>query len=137
MTLMELTGHEAGIIVYPDSKTVAVYWWGNCDDNQIPVMSPLGEPMPWNEGDGIFDGVSASAFKDARELIPGSVWLTDETDSEGNRIADTDLDIVHDTFYDIPRMFLGGEGYENPEDFEGKAYSLNDGRIILALDMWN
>lgn len=137
MTLMQLTGHEAGIIIYPNSKTVAVYNWGQCDDNQVPIMSPLGEPMPWDEGEDVFNGVTEARFADARQLFPGSVWLTDETDENGTRIADTDLDIVYDYFSDICRMFLGGEGYEQPEDFEGTAYTLRDGRIILALDMWN
>ena len=137
MNLMELTGHEAGIIVYPDSNSVAVYNWGQCDDNQIPILSPLGEPVNWPEAEDVFDGVTSARFADARELIPGIFWLTDETDEQGNRFATTDLDIVYDRFYDISRMFLGGEGYTSPEDFEGTAYTLRDGRVILALDMWN
>ena len=50
MTLMELTSREAGIIIY-GGHTVGVFNWGRCDDNQIPVLSPFGEPIPWPEAD--------------------------------------------------------------------------------------
>lgn len=136
MTLMELTGHEAGIIVYPNSNSVAVYNWGQCGENRIPIMTQLGEPMPWPEEEDVFEGVREARFADVRELLPGSVWLTDETDARGNRIADTDLDIVYDEDGDIMQMFLGSEYYTEPRDFEGTAYTLRDGRVILALDMW-
>ena len=39
MTLMELTGHEAGIIVYENGDVIVVNW-NQCDDDCVPVLSP-------------------------------------------------------------------------------------------------
>ena len=125
MTLMELTNHEAGIIVY-GGNTVGVFNWGTCDDNQIPVLSPLGLPMPWPEVDDVFDGVTEAAVKDIRTVIPGRIWL-----EEGE--AETDLDIVYDEDGDLPRLFLEDL---DPVDCEGTVFSLRDGRKIIAPSMW-
>ena len=43
MTLMELTGHEAGIIIYGDNS-VGVFNWGNYDENRIPILAPRRHP---------------------------------------------------------------------------------------------
>lgn len=125
MTLMELTNHEAGIIVY-SGNTVGVFNWGNCDDNQIPVLSPLGLPMPWPEADDVFEDVTEAAVKDIRTVIPGRIWLEDGE-------AGTDLDIIYDEDGDLPRLFL-----EQLDDFEyeGYVYTLKDGRKIIVPDMW-
>lgn len=134
MTLMELTGHDAGIILY-GGDTVAVANWGNLDDDQIPMLSPFGGQMiGWTE-DGIYDDVQYRRVSDWRKLLPGSVWLTEETDNGGARIADTDMDIVFDQFSDIARAFLE-EGYCDG-DFEATVYDISDGRSIIAPDMWN
>lgn len=125
MTLRELTNHEAGIIVY-GGNTVGVFNWGNCDDNQIPVLSPLGLPMPWPEADDVFDDVTEAAVKDIRTAIPGRIWLE-------NGEAETDLDIVYDPNNDLPRLFLE---QLDKMDYECYVYTLKDGREIIAPDMW-
>ena len=126
MTLMELTGHESGIIVYGD-HTVGVFNWGTYDDNQLPVLSPIGTPMAWPEGDDVFVGVTESHLDDFRSEIPGSIWKEDE-------LVDTDLDIVYDENNDLVRLF-----FENldPMEYNGTVYTLHDGRKIIAPDMWN
>lgn len=42
MTLLELTGHEAGIIVYKNGDVIVANW-GQCDDDCIPVLAPVGD----------------------------------------------------------------------------------------------
>lgn len=136
MTLIELTGHASGIILYGGS-TVAAVFWGDCDDDQIPILSPLGRMMPWNEAPGVFDDTTWERVEDWREVLPGSVWLTDEVDKDGVRIADTDLDIVYDDFNDILAAFMGVTPDGQPQDdFEAIVYTLKDGRKIIAPDMW-
>lgn len=125
MTLRELTNHEAGIIVY-SGNTVGVFNWGNCDDSQIPVLSPLGLPMPWPEADDVFEDVTEAAVKDVRTVIPGRIWLEDGE-------AETDLDIVYDEYGDLPRLFLE---LLDEFEYEGYVYTLKDGRKIIAPDMW-
>lgn len=137
MTLMELTHHEAGIILYGE-KTVAAVNWMSCDDDQIPVLSPFGTMMPWNEAAGVFDDATFERVKDWRKVLPGSVWLTDEVDEDGLDIAHTDLDIVHDKFGDILAAFTGRQpDGQTQVDFEAVVYTLKDGRKIITPDTWN
>jgi len=126
MYLLQLTEHEAGIIVYGEN-TVGVWNWGLCDDDQIPALSPIREQMAWPEEAGVFDDVKSYRFSDVRNEIPGAIWIEDGE-------AKTDLDIVYDANGDLPRLFLEKL---TPADYEGTAYVLKDGRKILALDMWN
>lgn len=125
MTLMELTSHEAGIIVY-GGNTVGVFNWGRCDDNQIPVLSPLGEPMPWPEADDVFDEAEETHVEDIRTVIPGRIWTEDGK-------AETDLDVVYDQENDLARLFLADL---DPVEYEGYVYTLKDGRKVIAPDMW-
>ena len=134
MNLEKLTGNESGIILYGD-KTVAAVNWCNMGDDMFPMLSPFGgEMIGWPE-ERPFDNVKHKRVHDWRELLPGSVWLTEETDEDGNRIADTDLDIVYDKYQDIARACLDPDYCGG--DFEANVYTLADGRIIIAPDMWN
>lgn len=137
MTLLELTNHEAGIIIY-GGNSVAVANWTIFDEDQMPILSPFGTMMPWNEAPGVFDGASSERVEDWREVLPGSVWLTDEVDENGVHIADTDLDIVHDEFGDILAAFMGKQpDGQTQDDFEATVYTLKDGRKVVAPDTWN
>jgi hypothetical protein len=52
MTLFELTGHEAGIIVYKDGSAIVVNW-NQCDNDYIPALAPVGNMVinfPQEEG---------------------------------------------------------------------------------------
>lgn len=136
MTLYELTNHEAGIIVYggDNENSVAVYNWASCADNRIPITGPFGIVLSWPEEDDVFDGIETERFTDVRTLLPGSIWMTDETDNEC-RICDTDMDIVSDHFGDLIRLVCDDTLDES--EYEGTAYKLRDGRVILVLDCWN
>lgn len=142
MTLLELTNHESGIIVY-EGSSVAVCNWGQCGENQIPAFGPVaGIQISWPEEDDVFSGAESRPFENVLEELPGKIWLTGDTDENGNRLVDTDLDIVSDQFNDLLRLFMGqeldGSGKElTPGDYEGTCYTLRDGRKILVLDMWN
>ncbi len=140
MTLMELTNHEAGIICYGEN-TVAVVNWGQYEDDRVPIMGPAGIMFAWPEDEGTVAAAENTyrRFNDVRDELPGKIWLTDETDDQGRKIADTDLDILADEFGDLHRLFLGvdGDGESlSASDYEGAAYTLPDGRKILVLDMW-
>lgn len=142
MNLVELTNHDSGIIVY-DGSSVAVCNWCECGENQMPAFGPLpGMQLAWDESEDVFDGVVSHRFSDVREELPGKIWLTGETDEDGNQLVETDLDIVSDQFNDLLRLFMGqeldGSGTElTADDYEGTSYALQDGRKILVLDVWN
>lgn len=134
MNLRELTNHESGIIVY-QSGSVIVVNWGNYDDDQMPVLSPLGLPMQWPQEAGYLDGiVDDEHIDDVRSVIPGRVWPSDEVDGLGNPVYNTDIDIVYDQFNDISRLFL--DTSLEPDDLGATVYSLHDGTKIVAPDMW-
>lgn len=130
MTLMELTGHESGIIVYEDNS-VGVYNWGSCGDNQLPLLSPLGWPMPWKEGDDVFDGAEKAYCKDIRDELPGSIW--NECSEDGHEAA-TDMDVVYDENFDLVRLFLSEL---DESEYEGHVFTLRDGRKVIAPAAWN
>ena len=134
MTLEELTNHESGIILYGGS-TVGVFNWCNIDDNHLPIAGPIGMAVNWPEEDGVFDGATWERLADIRTAIPGTVWVTEDTDSHGNRICDTDLEIVSDNNNDLIRLFC--DPSLTAEDYDGIVYTLRDGRKIIVLDTWN
>lgn len=133
MNLFELTNHESGIVVYPEGGVIVTNW-GSYDEDQMPVLSPFGELMPWPEESGYLDNVTEENVDDIRAVLPGRVWLTDEVDADGNHIADTDMDIISDENGDIMRLFLD-TGLESC-DFEGVVYKTQDGTTIIAPTMW-
>lgn len=131
MTLMELTGHEAGIIIYGDNS-VGVFNWGNYDENRIPILAPGGIPMAWPEADDVFVGATEKRVNDIRDEIPGTIWV--EEDYGDEVVANTDLDIVYDELNDLARLFLEDL---DPMEYNGMVYTLKDGRKIIAPDVWN
>ena len=134
MTLCDLTRHESGIVVY-GGNTVAVYNWSRCDDDQMPVLYPPDLALSQPVTPLAFETATVEHIDDIRTLIPGTVWMTDEVDEDGNEIADTDLDIVYDLNYDLLRLFC--DTSLTPEDYAGSAYTLPDGCRIIAPDNWN
>lgn len=134
MTLMQLTAHEAGIIVYADS-TIVVANWGQYDDDMLPILGPFGLLIPWKHEAGYLDSAKCECVADLRTVLPGSIWLTDEVDDDGVTIANTDMDIVSDEFDDIPRLFLAAD--LDPCELEASVYTLGDGTKVIAPDTWN
>lgn len=133
MTLMELTGKESGIVVYGD-LSVGVFNWGRLEDDCLPVVLPmLNMPFGFPNGPGIFADAKTHRFDDVRAELPGTIYLTGEIADDGKEIADTDMDIVCDQEGDLLRLFL--EELDACE-YEGSAYTLQDGTKILTLDMW-
>ena len=120
MTLQDLTGHEFGVICYA-GNAVGVFNWNGFDENEIPILSPVGTPIPWDEGPGVFDGCTIECVKDWRKALPGS-----------------NLDIVWDEFGDLEAAFMEyvPEG-EPPLEFDGTVYTLRNGRKIICPDNWN
>ena len=129
MTLIELTGHESGIIIYGDDA-VGVFNWGRCGDNQLPLLSPFGLPMPWPDAGDVFDDVEEAHVKDIRDELPGSIWM--EHGEDGDE-AVTDMDVVYDEDDDLARLFLDEL---DADEYAGTVYTLTDGRKVIAPDMW-
>ena len=99
MTLMELTGHEAGIVIY-ESGEVAVVNWGQYDDDQVPRLTPMLGMFGFPE-DGILDNVPVSeTVEDVRDILPGKVWMDDGE-------LDTDMEILQDDNNDIIATGIG------------------------------
>lgn len=130
MTLYDLTGHESGIVVFSDSE-VAVVNWLEMGENRMPIFGPAGMLIAWPEEDDVFEGVSTYDVENIADELPGSIWLTDETDEDGNRIADTDLVIYQDDFGDLSHIFL------DEEPTGGRVFVLADGRKIIAPLLWD
>ncbi len=136
MTLYELTNQESGIIVYnTESNSVAVLNWHSIGDNCMPILDLFGITMIssfWDEADDVFAGAKMQTVDDIRDMLPGSIWSTGEIDEEdGMLILDTDLDIVYDANMDLINLFM------SEEPTSGTAYTLKDGRVIIAPDGWN
>lgn len=130
MTLQELTGKDSGIVLY-NRKTVGVYNWADADENAIPVLSPDGLlPFSVCQGEDVFAGVREEHVDDVRELFDATVWY----DAFYGDIA-TDIDIVYDANNDITRLFL--DNRLTADDYEGTAYHLANGMIIVAMDAWD
>lgn len=129
MTLRELTGKNSGLVLY-DRKTVGVYNWENMGENTIPALSPVGLPINVCQDEDIFVGVREEHVADVRKLFDGIVWY----DTIYKDIA-TDIDIVYDANNDITRLFL--DNRLTADDYEGTAYHLANGMIIVAMDAWD
>ena len=129
MTLMELTGHEAGIIIY-DSGEIAVVNWGQYDDNQVPRLVPMLGMMGFSE-DGILDNVpKPETIQDVRDVLPGKVWIEDDE-------IETDMEILEDDNNDLVALFIKIDDYRDPDDpTSAEVYTLNDGTKIIAPHTW-
>jgi len=130
MTLMELTGHEAGIVIY-DSGEIAVVNWGQYDDNQVPRLAPMLGMMGFPE-DGILENVPESeTVEDVRDILPGKVWIEDDE-------IKTDMEILEDDNNDLVALFIKIDDYRDPDDpTSAEVYTLSDGTKIIAPHTWS
>jgi len=130
MTLMELTGHEAGIVIY-DSGEIAVVNWGQYDDNQVPRLAPMIGMMGFSE-DGILENVPKSeTVEDVRDILPGKVWIEDDE-------IETDMEILEDENNDLAALFIKIDDYRDPDEpTSAEVYTLSDGTKIIAPHTWN
>lgn len=142
---IEVTGHEAGIIIYTNenerSEIIVASGYGSSSaENALPVLSPVGNFTIWwkepNDAELVFD----REVQDIRKEIPGSVWAVE---GEEDKI-DTDLDIVYDQFDDIPAIFGFKAGDADPDlykeyGYAGAVYHLTnrDDVKIIVPDFWN
>lgn len=120
MTLMELTNHEAGIVVW-ENGDVIVANWGNADDDQIPYLSPVGGLVINWTVDGVFEGVKEERITNILEHLP------------------EEMTVLLDDNNDIPRLLSYPEKdrFGMVPDLEGYCYTLKDGIKIYVLDDWN
>ena len=130
MTLMELTDHEAGIIVY-NNNAVGVFNWSFMGDNEIPYYfcgSNVGFPL-----DNVFSGVKKRRVKDLRRQLPGSCWIDD-----GELV--TDMDIIQDNNNDLPLIFGlvpdDHNVYTGDEGYGADVYRLTNGMKIICPLLW-
>lgn len=142
---IEVTGHEAGIIIYTNENerseiVVASGYESSSSENALPVLSQVGNfPIWWKEPEDA-ELVLEKEVEDIRKEIPGSVWAIEDEESK----IDTDLDIVWDEFNDIPAIFGFRAGDADPGlyskyGYSGKVYRLTsreDVKIIVP-DFWN
>ena len=136
MTLEELTRQEAGIVVYPNSRTVGVFNWANCWDDEIPtLLGPLVFGAPMGEGRLLAKAKkTAYRIEDLRQVIPGRIWMARNED--GKMCLDTNLDVLYDANDDLPRLYLTKEGEPNPEKTPALVYELENGAKIIAPEGW-
>ena len=128
MTLMELTNHEAGIVIYENGE-VAVVNWSQYDDDQIPRLAPVLGMMGFSE-EGILDNVPESkTVEDVRDILPGKVWLEDDE-------IETDMEILEDDNNDIPALFVKIDDRDPDEPTSAEVYTLSDGTKIIAPHTW-
>ena len=119
MTLLELTGHEAGIIVSQNGDAIVVNW-NQCDDDCIPVLTPVGG-MTINlpQENGYIESAQESSFDDIRPILQNKTVLLDEDD-------------------DIARLMTDGpDKYGMIPDRHGSKYSFEDGLEIYVFADWN
>ena len=134
MDLVQLTNHQAGIVVYPDNSIIVTDWC-YCGEDCLPAVAELGLLLQFPQEAGYFEGAeSEEQLNDVRHILPGSMWLTDEVTDSGEHIADTDLDILYDPDSDIARLFLTPD--LTPDDVSGRVYTMRDGVRIVVLDSW-
>ena len=118
MTLMELTGHEAGIIVYENGDVIVVNW-NQCDDDCVPVLAPVGDMVINFPREGYIERGKESNFGDIRPILQGKTVLLDE-------------------FNDIKRLMS-----DKPDKYgimpyrHGKKYIFEDGVEIYVFPDWN
>lgn len=119
MTLLELTNHEAGIIVYKSGEAIVANW-GQCDDDCIPVLGPVGDlVINFSQEEGYIEKASESHFDDIRPILH-------------------DLDILLDEFDDVERLMSNEpDKYGIIPDHDGTKYEFEDGLIIYTFADWN
>lgn len=120
--LYEGTKHEAGIIIYENGE-VGVFNWAGCNDNQIPLLSPWGDPINWpNDDDNELQKICE--VDDVREYLPDK------------------LDVIYDANNDIAALLgadpkVQAELYSDCEHpYSGTVWQLGERRII-TIDTWN
>ena len=114
MTLLELTKHEAGILVY--GNQILVDNWADCRDDVIPntfIGFPVRFPKP--------EGTIEAAVKTARRVD----HIIDEMPDAKSAEIDWDYN------GDIPRI------YSREDDEPGMVYELPDGGKLIVPDYWN
>lgn len=134
MDLVQLTSHQAGIVVYSDGGIIVADWCC-CGEDCLPSVAGFGLLLQLPQEPGYFEHVvSDEQCNDVRTVLPGSMWLTDEVTDYGEHIADTDLDILYDPDGDAARLFLSPD--ITPDDVSGRVYTMRDGIKIVVLDSW-
>lgn len=135
-TLYDLTGQEAGIVVY-DWDSVGVFNWAECGYGEVPtVLSGLWSPVPYPFFDHGFSVKKKKHLDDIRDAIPGMVWT--EKDESGQIQWETNLDIVYDENSDIKNLFCNnGTGDTQTGAVSGDAFYLDNGFVIIAPDNWD
>jgi hypothetical protein len=119
MTLLELTGHEAGIIVYKDGSAIVVNW-NQCDNDCIPALAPVGDMViNFPQEEGYIERAQESTFNDIRPILQDKTILLDE-------------------FNDIARLMIDKpDKYGMIPDRNGKKYTFEDGLEIYTFADWN
>jgi hypothetical protein len=119
MTLLELTGHEAGIIVYKDGSAIVANW-GQCDDDCIPALAPVGDMViNFPQEQGYIERAQESKFDDIRPILQDKTILLDE-------------------FNDIVRLMTDKpDKYSMIPDRNGNKYTFEDGLEIYTFADWN
>ena len=119
MTLRELTGREAGIIVY-ENDDVIVADWNQCDDDCIPSLAPMGDMViSFPREEGYIERGKESNFEDIRPILKGKNVLIDE-------------------FGDIERLMSDKpDKYGMMPDRHGNKYIFEDGKEIYVFADWN
>ena len=119
MTLRELTGHEAGIIVYRDNNAIIVNW-DQCDDDCVPALAPVGDMViSFPREEGYIERGKERIFEDIRPILKGKTVLLDECNDIGRLMSDKP-----DKYGIIP-------------DRHGKKYIFEDGTEIYVFADWN
>lgn len=119
MTLMELTGHEAGIIVYQNGDVIVANW-GQCDDDYMPALAPVGDMIiNFPQEEGYIERAQESRFNDIRPILQDKTILLDE-------------------FSDIARLMADKpDKYGMIPDRNGNKYTFEDGLEIYTFADWN
>ena len=119
MTLMELTAHEAGIIVY-ENGDVIVTNWNQCDDDCVPALAPVGDMLiNFPREEGYIERAKESIFGDIRPILQNKTVLLDEFDDIERLMSDKP-----DKYGMIP-------------DRHGKKYIFEDGTEVYTFADWN
>ena len=114
MYLQELTGHDAGIIVFEDNSVIVANWESMYAEEDDAMPSLFGGGLIWMKRDGIFDSAEHKTFDDIREELPDP----------------DEMDIVYDYNDDMKQL------YSQDEKESGDVYTLKDGTRIFVLDSW-
>lgn len=119
MTLFELTGHEAGIIVYKNGDAIVANW-GQCEDDYVPALAPIGDTViNFPQEPGYIERAKESLFDDIRPILQNKTVLFDE-------------------FNDIARLMTDKpDRYGLIPDRGGNKYTFEDGLEIYVFADWN